>query len=399
VVGLTGNLVPYHHARWQAFAQISGASCQVMELTNKDEFSVLEFSQSENSAYTRSTLFPQNLAANLSPTKISHAVAEALTRQRPDCVCLNGYASPMALGALHWCLLNRVPSVLMSESTVWDEPRKSWKEWLKSQIVRLCASALVGGTPHADYMIKLGMPPERTFLGYDVVDNDYLQSAAKKIKNIGLEIRKTHHLPDKYFIACARFTPKKNLPALVEAYARYRKLCRADSTPWDLVILGDGPGRAALLELRTQLGLEQNVHLVGAKTYHDLPTYYSLASAFIHASSTEQWGLVVNEAMASGLPVLVSNRCGCATDLVHEGVNGFTFDPYQVEDIAQKMLQISTLESQLATMGRASEEIIAKWSPQRFAEGLSQAVEVALSSPKPSATLFNRALLTILANR
>jgi glycosyltransferase involved in cell wall biosynthesis len=145
--------------------------------------------------------------------------------------------------------------------------------------------------------------------------------------------------------------------------------------------------------------LEKNIHLVGAKPYQDLPTYYGLASAFIHVSTTEQWGLVVNEAMASGLPVLVSNRCGCAQDLVQEGINGFTFDPYNLDDIAQKMLQLSTFDSQLSALGRASEEIIARWSPRRFAEGLSQAIEVALASPLPRSTWFNRALIWILIHR
>jgi glycosyltransferase involved in cell wall biosynthesis len=371
----------------------------MVELTNKDEFSVLEISQTERSDYERTTLFPQNLPSKLSPAKISRAVARALDQKRPSCVCLNGYASPLALGALDWCLCNQVPAIMMSESTAWDEPRKGWKEWLKSRVIRLCPSALVGGSPHADYMAQLGMPRERIFLGYDAVDNDYFELNTKKIRSRDLEIRKVHGLPENYFLASARFTPKKNLPRLVEAYAQYRKLCSSGIVPRDLVILGDGDGREALLALQSKLSLEKNVHLVGAKSYKDLPIYYGLASAFIHASTTEQWGLVVNEAMASGLPILVSNRCGCVPDLVREGVNGFTFDPYQVEDIAQKMLQLSTFESQHSTFGRASGEIIAKWSPQRFAEGLSKAIKVALSSPLPRSTWFNRALLWVLLHR
>ena len=102
-----------------------------------------------------------------------------------------------------------------------------------------------------------------------------------------------------------------------------------------------------------------------------MPAYYGLASAFVHASTTEQWGLVVNEAMASGLPVLVSNRCGCAPDLVQEGVNGFTFDPYNVEQLAQLMLKISAFQTfSLSTFGAASRRIIADWGPERFASGL-----------------------------
>lgn len=399
IASLTGNLVPYHHARWQAFAQISGASCRVVELTNKDEFSVLEFSQTEKLDYARVTLFPRHSASKLTAIQISQHITRELDLQRPTCVCLNGYASPLALAALDWCLRHQVPALMMSESTVWDEPRKGWKEWFKSELIRLCPSALVGGSPHADYMVKLGMPRERTFLGYDVVDNKYFELGARKTRSQDSELRKKHGLPEKYFMACARFTPKKNLPRLVEAYAQYRQLCPSDVAPWDLVILGDGGGREPLLALCSKLGLEKNIHLVGAKPYQDLPTYYGLASAFIHASTTEQWGLVVNEAMASGLPVLVSNRCGCAQDLVQESVNGFTFDPYQLDDIAQKMFHLSTLDSQLSTLGHASEKIIARWSPRRFAEGLSQAIEVALSSPLPRSTWFNRALIWTLIRR
>jgi glycosyltransferase involved in cell wall biosynthesis len=103
--------------------------------------------------------------------------------------------------------------------------------------------------------------------------------------------------------------------------------------------------------------------------------------------------------MASGLPVLVSNRCGCASDLVQEGVNGFTFDPYNVEELARLMLKLSTLNSQLSTMGDASRRIIADWGPERFASGLQQAVEMALRVPRPRSTWFDRLLLKALALR
>jgi 1,2-diacylglycerol 3-alpha-glucosyltransferase len=95
----------------------------------------------------------------------------------------------------------------------------------------------------------------------------------------------------------------------------------------DLVVCGDGDLRPRLHALARELGLEQRVHWPGFVQYPDLPVYYALADAFILASTIEPWGLVVNEAMACGLPVLVSDRCGCAPDLVPEGQNGFTFKP------------------------------------------------------------------------
>ena len=132
----------------------------------------------------------------------------------------------------------------------------------------------------------------------------------------------------------------------------------------------------------------------GFKQYGDLPAYYGLAQAFILPSTEEQWGNVVNESMACGLPVLVSTRCGCATTLVRNGVNGFTFDPLDVGGLAKLMLKFSDGEVDLVAMGQASREIIADWTPDTFADNLVKAAECALSQPKPSAAFFERLLLS-----
>lgn len=147
------------------------------------------------------------------------------------------------------------------------------------------------------------------------------------------------------------------------------------------------------------LSLQDFVLLPGFKQYSELPAYYAYAGAFIHASTTEQWGLVVNEAMASGLPVLVSDHCGCAIDLVQEGKNGFTFDPYNVEQLAQLMLRISDFKFPVSEFGDASTRIIANWGPARFAQGLGQAVETALAAPLPNSTAISKWLLAILSLR
>ncbi len=98
--------------------------------------------------------------------------------------------------------------------------------------------------------------------------------------------------------------------------------------------------------------------------------YYALASVFVHPSTSEQWGLVVNEAMASGLPVIVSDRCGCAEDLVRPGVNGCTFAPQDSTALAGLMRRMSDGSRDLRAMGQASRDIIARWSPELFAESI-----------------------------
>src|SRR5690606_18401005 len=127
---------------------------------------------------------------------------------------------------------------------------------------------------------------------------------------------------------------------------------------------------------------------------------YADAGAFVHASTTEQWGLVVNEAMACGLPVLVSNRCGCAPDLVKEGVNGWTFDPTDPATLAELMTTLASLpETERDALGAAGKRIIANWGPERFATGLIAAATRALRVGPKRAGWLDRLLLYALARR
>jgi glycosyltransferase involved in cell wall biosynthesis len=166
-----------------------------------------------------------------------------------------------------------------------------------------------------------------------------------------------------------------------------------------LVLLGDGALRSSLESQIVSLALHDHVQMPGFIQYPELPAYYARAGAFIHASTSEQWGLVVNEAMASGLPVLVSHRCGCAPDLVQAGVNGFTFDPYNVEELANAILKISALNFPLSTFGDASRKINANWGPSRFASGLKAAVECAVTVGPAKSTWLQRLILKMLLRR
>jgi glycosyltransferase involved in cell wall biosynthesis len=354
---------------------------------------------------------------------VRRRLLEELERSRPQVVAVPGWACCEAVSALEWCARSRTPAVLMSESAGQDEPRRPWREWVKRRVVKLCSAGLVGGERHADYLAVLGMQRERIFLGYDAVDNRYFEEQSRAAAGQG-----ANGNGHKYFLAVARFVEKKNLRRLIEGYAGYRKReevrekkggrrekggGRGERTNaeklkteklkgelWDLVLLGDGEMRGELEARVAALGLSNHVHIPGFKQYAELPRYYGQASAFILASTTEQWGLVVNEAMASGLPVVASNRCGCAPELVRDGVNGFTFDPLDTSRIAELMKRVAGLdEAQRALMGARSREIIADWGPERFASGLERAVQAALRMPGPAASIMDRLLLRILALR
>jgi glycosyltransferase involved in cell wall biosynthesis len=395
IAAIIVNLVPYHHARWNACAVSGVAETHLVELTDRDEFKVLEFASV--AAFARHTLFPKGKGDHgpAGSAAMVRAMCERLDSIRPDVVCVSGWGLSVSLAAMSWATSRAVPIVMLSESNEFDEARSAIKEFIKRRLVGLCSAGLAGGSPQADYLVKLGLPRERVFQGYDVIDNLFFAEEARKQ---GDSISEPGKPKPKYFLACARFGKKKNLPGLIRAYASYRQFVEP-SQVFDLVIAGDGEERAEIERTIQECRVSDHVHLIGAKGYTELPAYYARAGAFIHASTTEQWGLVVNEAMASGLPVLVSNRCGCAADLVKEGENGWTFDPTNTKQIAELMLRIAADESRRKNMGLRSREIIAEWGPDRFASGVKSAVNSALAAPWKKAGLLDRLILWVMTSR
>ncbi len=392
-------LGPYHRARLNEAARLQ---CLVALELSAHSAEYAWDKLSGDLGFERLTLFPDGDSRQASVSELRACLSAALQRVNPEVVVVPGWSDKGALATLTFSSRNRVPLVVMSESAKHDERRTSWREWVKRRVVKMCSAALVGGRIHADYVAELGMPRGQISIGYDAVDNEHFAKGAAQSKEQSAKNRHKYCLPEKYFLASARFIEKKNLPRLLKGYALYRQKAKSGKQQaqiWDLVLLGDGPLRPILNSQLSALNLGGNVHMPGFRQYPDLPAYYGLANAFVHAGTTEQWGLVVNEAMASGLPVLVSNRCGCAPDLVQEGVNGWTFDPYDVEALAELMLKVSAFYFPLSAYGDASRRIIADWGPERFASGLKEAVDKALEvGPKPASWL-DRVLLRLLMLR
>ena len=387
------SLGPYHHARLRAL----GSRCRLAALEVSSVDPVYAWAKVEGAAgFERAVLFEDDLET-VGGMRLLRRVRQALDALAPDAVAIPGWSEPAALAALLWCLRRRRPAVLMADSTAADEIRRPGREALKRRVVRLYGAATVAGAPQRDYACALGLPRDRVFCGYDVVDNDHFARGADLARARAADWRRRLGLPGPYFLACGRFVGKKNLLGLLEAYARYR--ARADGRRWRLVILGDCDLRPQLASRIERLGIARDVLLPGFRQYGELPVWYGLAGAFVHASTTEQWGLVVNEAMASGLPVLVSERCGCAPDLVRAAANGFTFDPRDIEALAGLMQRLAAMpDERRQAMARVGRQIIAGWGPERFADGLTRAVEVARSRPPPASWL-DRALLLALVHR
>ncbi|MBC8095551.1 MAG: glycosyltransferase family 4 protein, partial [Akkermansiaceae bacterium] len=303
--------------------------------------------------------------------------------------------------------------------------------WAKRGLVSLFDSALVGGRPQQRYFAALGMAEDEIFTGYDAVDNGYFAQQAETVRVDAAACRRTHQLPPRYFLSLGRFVPKKNLPALIHAYRLFLNANPQSET--HLVMVGAGPEdfqlRAQCVKLGLQVhekshiperapasgkweqqrGSKPGVHFYGFRQIKENPLFYALAEAFILPSLYEEWGLVVNEAMASGLPVIVSERAGCAEDLLEKGFpenatftsisvrraglrskirrNGFVFDPHSPEELSRVLGLLSSVAELRIAMGRASRVIVEKFSCENFGRNAWLAAQAAIEkqrSPAPA---------------
>jgi glycosyltransferase involved in cell wall biosynthesis len=211
-----------------------------------------------------------------------------------------------------------------------------------------------------------GFKENQLFYGIDVVDNEFWQRP----------ILSEQH--SNYFLFVGRLIQVKNLLFLLKAYTRYRQEVQ---NPYDLFIVGDGVERDRICQYIKQTNLE-GVKLVPFLQQIDLISIYRNARAFILPSIQETWGLVINEAMASGLPIISSTKCGATSILVKEGHNGYTFSPDCEEELIDKMILFdkSSYEEQ-SLMGEHSLEMISHWGLSKFSEGCYKAIKYVLTAP------------------
>lgn len=281
--------------------------------------------------------------------------------------------------------------VMMNESWKHTERASAIGKIVKRFLIGQFSSAVVGGSPHKAYACDYGLPVSKVFLGYDVVDNAYFEKESTRWKAMPSNELPVPHLPARYFLSLGRFVSKKNLPVLIRAYGTL--LQRYPLLDIALVLVGDGEEKPALESLiaTLQIPVLQGPAIPGStepqagivfypfQQIDKTPLFFSRCEAFILPSMYEEWGLVVNEAMACGSPVIVSENVGCAQDLVVNGKNGYTFNPASVEELSSVLEHFVKDPSLAVSMGKAGYQHIKQWGPQRFAEGAVNAVAAAVA--------------------
>ena len=365
---------PYHVARARALLGVEDLDVTFIEVAqslgthpwrNERGVPLLRLAEGEFQDYSTLTL--------------SRLMRRALDRLAPDVVVSCGYGLGVMRAAATWARRKARASVLLHETTYGDRPRHWWKERLKRRLVRhLYDAALCGGDRHRSYINELGIPLERIWTPYDVVDNEYYRTGAEYIRTQSDTWRSYLRLPaTPYFLYVGRFAPEKNLMRLLDAFALYSNEVE---TPWPLILVGDGPCRRSLGRHIEQLRLESLVAIHPFAQSDRLLAYYGLAGCFVLPSVSEPWGLVANEAAASGLPLVVSEKCGCVPELIREGDNGYLIEPTDKDQMAASLTRIAaTGAADRGKMANRSQTLVSELSLDAYAENLRACIHTAVT--------------------
>jgi glycosyltransferase involved in cell wall biosynthesis len=289
---------------------------------------------------------------------INLGVMRLINRSRFDAIMIHGWVDATTWLAAGTAVLRGVPIVIRAE-TATRLPRTGVKEWVRTHalgwLFRQIRAFLAIGTRGMQMYKASGVPEDRIAIAPYAVDNAYFFAEADRLRESRTmlleELGLSPGLP--LIVYAGKLIPRKRPLDLVNAVARM-------STAASLVLVGDGELRREIEQAIHEQELT-NVRITGFVNQREITRYYAAASAFVLPSEFETWGLVLNEAMCFGIPVIASAGCGAADDLVRQGENGMVYPVGDVDALADALDAVLD-PSTNARMGKASQRIISEWS-------------------------------------
>ena len=306
---------------------------------------------------------------------LNPGIVPALMRGRYQMVIfMVGWGSVTAMAGIFTCLVAGIPFFLYGDSS-FPPPETGFRSRLRARLLRAlfrrASGFMISGVLNGEYYRQYGANPERFFLLPWAVDNQRFQQASRLTAGARQALRAELEIPaDRVlFLFSAKLVPRKDPLTLLRAYQRMRNASRAA-----VLFVGEGELRPSLQSYAEEHGLD-GVHFAGFVNQSALPKYYGLSDVFVLPSTYEPRGAVINEAMASGLPLIVTDRCGSIGDIVLDGDNAFIYpagDESALAALMDRLTEDGALRNQMA---RRSGELIGGWTYARGVQGVRAAME------------------------
>jgi len=315
---------------------------------------------------------------------ITVGLGAQLSSSRVDVMWVHGYGHYALLQAVLWAKRRGIPVLLRGESHL--RLRRTRRQ---SQLLRFVAKNLFSlydgflsiGQWNREFYLNLGVDSSRVFSMPYAVDNAWFMERSASEQDAATALRKDLGFSEDrpLILFASKLQKRKRVLDLLEAYSRLSIDGRTEPFP-GLIIAGDGDDRAEVEKRVQSLGW-QSIKVLGFQSQRQLARLYSMCDGLVLPSEDEPWGLVVNEAMACGKPVIVSDGVGCSPDLVKPGQNGEIFPTGDIQALSDALSRVFATRERAREMGQVSHQQIKKFSLEESVSGLLQAARVTTFRP------------------
>ena len=298
-------------------------------------------------------------------------IQEELQKREIDVVVVNGWVVKTCLQTLKACRRLKIPCVVRGEANNL-RPRAWWKRFLQRQLVRRFSAYLPIGSASRDFYRGYGIADETMFFARYCVENDRFERAAKEFVGREQEIRARWGIPEDSlcFLYCGKFETKKHPVELLQAVRHAVQ----QGAKLHLLMVGDGDLRGECEVIQKQFDLP--VTFAEFLNQSEIVQAYVSADALVLPSDHgETWGLVANEGMVCGLPAIVSDQVGCASDLIVENETGWVFPFGDWDRLSELLVVVAARREEVRRMGPACQRMISSYTPAAAADGIAQAVQ------------------------
>ena len=297
---------------------------------------------------------------------LNYGLASTLDELKPDALWITGYARWTYWVAAALAKSRRIRVFVSGDASKISARRGPIKRALKRVFFlgarQLCDAFLSIGSLNYEYYRSHGIPDKKLVRFPFAVDNDFFQNRSAQARSSREMLREELRIPPQHpvILYASKLISKKRPQDLLHAFSA---LSRDGVTPpaATLLLIGDGELRSEL-ERKASLLKWSNIKFLGFRNQTELPAYFDLCDLFVLPSELEPWGLVVNEAMNARCAILVSDKVGCAPDLVHPGRNGAVFRATDVNDLRRTLEYLLEDRNKLREMGEESLRIIHPWN-------------------------------------
>lgn len=306
---------------------------------------------------------------------INPSIISALRKQRYDAIWVHGhnyltyllaYAVAKSVGT---AILTRCETHLLLKRPGW---KSKVRRPLLSSFYGLCDACLSIGSRNASFYRYHGVPEKKIFSVPYTVDNERFMRQSSLTDLTPSQLKSSLGIRDDVPVVlyASKFSQRKRPFDLLQAKASLEQQGSACA----VVMIGAGEEEVSLRDYVRRYGL-RDVHFLGFRNQSELPGLYTLADIFVLPSENEPWGLIINEVMCAGVPVVATDEVGAVADLVQEGVNGFLYPAGDVERLTSHLDALLQSPELRAQMGRRSREIIAPWSNEQCVHGVRAALQ------------------------